>query len=162
MMQPEIKTLETKKLAGKQLQMSFVNNRIPELWRSFMPARKDITNSIGTELYSVEVYDPLFFDNVNPTATFSKWAAVEVTDFSDVPADIETLTIPGGLYAVFLYKGPASAGVQLYQYIYSTWIPASDYQLDHRPHFAVMGEKYKHEDPSSEEEIWIPIKLKES
>jgi AraC family transcriptional regulator len=34
----------------------------------------------------------------------------------------------------------------------------SAFLLDDRPHFAVMGAKYKSEDPSSEEEIWIPIK----
>lgn len=41
-----------------------------------------------------------------------------------------------------------------------TWLPASDYNLDNRPHFEVLGEKYKNNDPTSEEEIWIPIKLK--
>jgi AraC family transcriptional regulator len=30
--------------------------------------------------------------------------------------------------------------------------------LDQRPHVEVMGEKYKNNDPDSEEEIWIPIK----
>jgi hypothetical protein len=31
-------------------------------------------------------------------------------------------------------------------------------KLNKRPHFAKMGEKYKNEDPDSEEELWIPIK----
>jgi AraC family transcriptional regulator len=29
--------------------------------------------------------------------------------------------------------------------------------LDDRPHFEVLGEKYKNNDPTSEKEIWIPI-----
>lgn len=29
-----------------------------------------------------------------------------------------------------------------------------------QPHFEVLGEKYKDNDPTSEEEIWIPIKAK--
>ncbi|HLT33108.1 MAG TPA: GyrI-like domain-containing protein, partial [Aquaticitalea sp.] len=45
-----------------------------------------------------------------------------------------------------------------YQYIYGQWIPNSEYELDDRPHFALMGEKYK--DPESEEEFWIPIRKK--
>jgi hypothetical protein len=28
------------------------------------------------------------------------------------------------------------------------------------PHFEVLGDKYKNNDPSSEEEVWIPIKPK--
>jgi AraC family transcriptional regulator len=75
-----------------------------------------------------------------------------------VPDGMETLTAPGGLYAVFLYQGPANAAPETYQYIFGTWLPTSDYALDNRPHFAVMGEKYKNNDPSSEEELWIPIK----
>ncbi|MEP1984886.1 MAG: GyrI-like domain-containing protein, partial [Maribacter dokdonensis] len=40
------------------------------------------------------------------------------------------------------------------------WIPNSEYQLDGRPHFEVLGAKYKNNDPNSEEEVWIPIKAK--
>jgi AraC family transcriptional regulator len=71
---------------------------------------------------------------------------------------METLNSPRGLYAVFQYKGAASKGAETYQYIYGTWLPESDFLLDNRPHFAVMGEKYKNEDPDSEEEMWIPVK----
>ena len=58
----------------------------------------------------------------------------------------------------FLHRGPASEGMKTYQYIFQTWLPVSGYRLDDRPHFAVMGEKYKKEDPDSEEEIWVPVK----
>ncbi|MFM9945765.1 MAG: GyrI-like domain-containing protein, partial [Bacteroidia bacterium] len=44
--------------------------------------------------------------------------------------------------------------------IYGTWIPNSEYNLDNRPHFEILGEKYKNNHPDSEEEIWIPIKPK--
>ena len=36
----------------------------------------------------------------------------------------------------------------------------SKYSIDNRPHFEIIGEKYKNNDPNSEEEIWIPIKPK--
>jgi AraC family transcriptional regulator len=65
------------------------------------------------------------------------------------------------MYAVFIHKGPASKGPETYNYIFGTWLPGSDYILDSRPHFALMGEKYKNDDPASEEEIWIPVKLKD-
>jgi AraC family transcriptional regulator len=159
-MQPRIETLKEKKLIGKRLTMSFSNNKTFEIWRSFMPRRKEIKNNVSSDLYSIEVYSPLFFDHFDPETEFEKWAAVEVPDFNIVPSSMETITVPTGLYAVFLYKGPASEGTKMYQYIFGTWLPKSDYILGKRPHFALMGEKYKNEDPSSEEELWIPIKPK--
>jgi AraC family transcriptional regulator len=150
--------LSEKKFVGKRIKMSFSDNKTHELWRSFMPGRRQINNIIGMELYSIEVYEKLYFDNFNPKREFDKWAAVEVMNFDRVPDEMETLNSPRGLYAVFQYKGAASKGAETYQYIYGTWLPESDFLLDNRPHFAVMGEKYKNEDPDSEEEMWIPVK----
>jgi AraC family transcriptional regulator len=78
-----------------------------------------------------------------------------------IPKEMEPYLLPEGLYAVFNYKGAASQGANMFRYIFGTWLPASDYLLDNRPHFEILGEKYKNEDPESEEEIWIPIKTKE-
>ncbi|SMO37779.1 GyrI-like domain-containing protein [Solitalea koreensis] len=160
-MQPRIEILTEKKLIGQRMLMSFSSNRTAELWRSFMPRRKEIQNNVGADLYSIQIYEPLFFDSFNPNKEFEKWATVEVADFKSVPAEMEAFTLSGGLYAVFLYKGAASAAGPAFQYIYGTWLPGSVYSLDNRPHFEILGEKYKNEDPCSEEEIWIPLKLKE-
>lgn len=160
MMQPRIETLNETKLVGKKLTMSFADNKTRELWQSFMPRRKEITNIVNNDLYSIEVYFPLFFTDFNPQAEFEKWAAVAVNDFNNVPNDFDTLTIPEGQYAVFIHKGPASEGQKTYGYILQEWLPKSEYILDERPHFALMGEKYKNDDPNSEEEIWIPIRAR--
>jgi len=125
-----------------------------------MPRRNEIDHKAGQDLFSVEVYDPHFFQPFDINREFEKWAAVEVSVLNTLPDKMKSLTIPGGVYAVFLYKGPASEAEKTYRHIFMTWLPASGYLLDNRPHFALMGEKYKHEDPSSEEEIWIPVKLK--
>jgi AraC family transcriptional regulator len=158
-MEPRIETLTAKKLIGKRLVMSLSENKTSALWRSFMPRRKEIQNQIGSELYSLQVYDPAYFSNFNPTREFVKWAAVEVSAVDLVPEEMETFMLPGGLYAVFLHKGAASTGPDTFQYIFGTWLPNSGYELDDRPHFELLGEKYKNDSPDSEEEIWIPIKL---
>jgi AraC family transcriptional regulator len=159
-MLPRIEILQEKKFIGKKIVMSFSENKTFELWKSFMPRRKDIQSIVGSELYSIEVYGPSYFDNFNPTATFEKWAAVEVTHCDILPDSLQTITSPEGLYAVFIHKGLASEGPKTYQYIFSNWLPQSAFELDARPHLAVMGEKYKHDDPESAEELWIPIKNK--
>lgn len=158
-LKPQIQTLSEIKLIGKNVRMSFATNKTQELWRSFMPRRGEITRSIGAELYSVEVYDDTAFSrSFNPATEFEKWAAVQVSDFNTVPDGMNSLTIPGGQYAVFRYKGKPSEAQATYQYIYGKWIPNSEFELDDRPHFALMGEKYKGEHPESEEELWIPVK----
>jgi AraC family transcriptional regulator len=108
----------------------------------------------------MQIYAPSFFNNFSPNTEFEKWAAVEVTNFDTVPDEMATFTLKGGLYAVFLYQGAASAAANTFQYILGPWMSNSEYTLDNRPHFEILGEKYKNEDPSSEEELWIPIKTK--
>ncbi|MGB3588666.1 MAG: GyrI-like domain-containing protein, partial [Tunicatimonas sp.] len=129
-----------------------------ELWQAFMSKRSTITNTIGTAFYSIEVYDNLdFFEQFDPTHEFEKWAAVQARDYEAIPNKMEKLTISTGLYAVFTYQGKSSEFTQFYQNIYGSWLPNSGYQLNDRPHFALMGEKYRNNDSNSEEETWIPV-----
>jgi AraC family transcriptional regulator len=160
-MKAELRTIPDKKLVGKRTRMTLSANQTAELWQSFMPRRKEIRNKLNADLISIEIYDQnLDFKDFNPTTEFEKWATVEVSAFEEIPDKMETFTITGGLYAVFLYKGAANNFGSTFRYIFGTWLPASEFVLDNRPHFEIMGEKYKGNDPTSEEEIWVPIKMK--
>jgi AraC family transcriptional regulator len=158
-MQPKITTIPAKKLIGTSLTMSFANYRIAELWQNFMPRRKDIQYALNADLISMSLYAPNHFTKFSPQREFEKWACVEVIELSEVPDQLQTFTLPAGWYAVFDYQG-TSGDNSIYQYIFGTWLPASEYELDDRPHFEVLGEKYKNNDPASEEEIWVPIRAK--
>ena len=158
-MQPRIEILKEKKLIGIKLTMSLTENKTGELWRGFVPRIKEITNRTTNELISMQVYDPTYYINFNPNKAFEKWATAEVKDFNHVPNNMESFTLTGGQYAVFDYKG-SSNDPSIFQYIFTTWLPNSVYGLDNKPHFEILGEKYKNNDPNSEEEIWIPIKMK--
>lgn len=149
-----------KKLAGKKLVMSLIENKTGLLWKEFMQSRKTITNAKDHFLYSLQVYPENYFKNFNPSNSFTKWALCEVTDHNNIPDGMESFVLPGGSYAVFIHKGPASEGPKVFQHIYSEWLPLSGYQLDQRPHFEKLGEKYKNDTPDSEEEIWIPVSSK--
>jgi AraC family transcriptional regulator len=158
MIEPIIKTISEKKLVGMSLRMSLAENKTFSLWQSFMPRRKEISDALSTDLISMQVYDaPLQAGNVQQL--FDKWAAVEVSNFDKVPEDMNTYTLVGGLYAVFHYKG-LSTDPSIFRYIYREWLPNSNYVLDQRPHFEVLGPRYKNNDPNSEEEIWVPVKLR--
>ena len=158
-LQPKIEAVSEKKLVGMRCTMSFANYKIGDLWQSFMPRRNEISNNLTNDFISLVVYKPSHFENFTPTNNFEKWATAEVASFDNVPGGMEKFVLPGGLYATFSYKG-LNTDHSIFQYILETWLPSSAYVLDHRPHFEILGDKYRNNDPTSEEEICIPIKLR--
>ncbi|CAN5856917.1 hypothetical protein BH11BAC7_BH11BAC7_07400 [soil metagenome] len=157
--EPQIKTVKEKKLIGSHVVMSLAENRVGALWKNFMPRRNEIKNRVSGDLVSMRVYtDDYNFQQINPDMKFEKWATVEVSDFDNVPEGMQIFILPAGLYAVFHYKG-LNTDTKIFEFIFGIWVPGSNYELDTRPHFEVLGEKYKNGDPESEEEIWVPVKL---
>lgn len=160
-MQARIEILREKKLVGKSIIMSLANNKTNELWKWFMSERNQIKNTLGSDLYSMQIYDKsLDFKDFNQNTEFEKWAAIEVADFNTIPDKMGSYTLISGLYAVFVHKGPSNEFQKTFQFIFGQWLPSSEYNLDKRPHFEILGEKYKNNDPNSEEEVWIPIRQK--
>jgi AraC family transcriptional regulator len=160
-MEPRIEKITEKKLVGKRIRATLSNDKIFELWRSFMPRRKAIKNIKSHDLFSLQIYEKgVDIKNFTKDTEFEKWAALEVTEFETIPVDMESYTLAGGLYAVFLHRGAASSGPKTFQYIFEKWLPKSEYIFDYRPHFEILGDLYKNEEPDSEEEIWIPVKHK--
>ncbi len=158
-MTPRFEISNEKKLVGKRLKMSFADYKAGELWKDFLSKRNEICNCANNELISISVYKSKHFEDFKSTDEFDKWAAVEVMDFENVPNEMETFVLPSGLCAVFDYKG-LNTDNSIFKYILGMWLPSSQFTLDDRPHFEVLGDKYKNNDPTSEEEIWIPIKKK--
>ena len=157
-MLPIIQSHPATTLIGKSQAMTFANDLTVAMWQNFMPRRHEIKNRLGEDLYSVQVY-PKNFDFGLHTS-FTKWATVPVNEDTPIPEGMETLQIPEGLYAVFVYKGIPAEAEPFFRYIFTEWLPASKYRLDNRPHFEILGNKYIHNDPNSEETVWIPIVTK--
>src|ERR1700741_626757 len=105
MITPEIKNITAKKLVGKHLSMSLSDNKTMSLFSDFIPKRFEIKNSIGPDIFCLKTYPSDYFRNFSPTATFEKWALMEVNDHNKIPEGMEPFNIPEGLYAVFHYKG---------------------------------------------------------
>lgn len=159
-MNPRITSLAPKNLVGTSLEMSLVNNKTFELFSGFMSRRKQIQNTINDDVYEVLAYDDSYFKDFSPTNPFTKWATLEVSTSNNCPKGMKPYTLEGGLYAVFNYKGSTKDFSQFIGAIFMEWLPSSDYQLDQRAHFNVLGSKYKNNDPNSEEAVWIPIEEK--
>lgn len=159
-MNPSITTIAAKKLIGLSVTMSFANNKTGLLWRTFMPRRNEIQNTLNNDLYSLQLYPDSFAESgFKPDSLFEKWALQEVSSFDHIPDGMQSFILPAGLYAVFHYKG-LSTDTTIFDFIFNTWLPQSDYVLDKRPHFEILGARYKNNDPASEEDIYIPVKPK--
>lgn len=158
-MNPTITTFPTKKFIGNNMIFTYSTYRIFELWNSFMKRRNEIKNQKGTDYFNIQI-NPENFD-FNPNTSFVKWAAVEVLDFKNIPDGMESLEIQEGLYAIFHYVGSNQNAADFFNKIYTEWLPNSEFEFDNRPQFEILGTKYKNDDATSEEDIYIPIKRKE-
>ena len=103
-MKPRLEILPLKKLIGKHLRMTLNQDKTFDLWHSFMPFRKEIKNCRSNDLICLVVYeDPLGLKHITRDTEFDKWAAVEVSVSESIPDGMETYTLNGGLYAVFIH-----------------------------------------------------------
>jgi len=155
--EPRFEQLVTTKLVGICLEMSRSNDQTSQLWRNFMPCRASVLNRTNANFMSMQIYPNGPIQIADPAAKLIKWAAVEVEDFSSLPDSMERYTLGGGLYAVFDHNGPAT-DLSTVMYIFSEWLPQSNYVLDDREHFEVLPADYKALDPNAHEEFWIPVK----
>lgn len=155
MQYPRFCEVVSQQLRGHSVLMSHNSNQTQALWSGFRRQQKQYFPHDPDYFYSVNVYPANYFETFNPDMPFVKHALVsaEYAGNTDLPWDI--FELPGGLYAVFSHKGPDTS---IFQYIYSTWLPSSGYQLDDRPHFEKMPASYVPGHPESEEEIYIPIR----
>ena len=154
-MNPTIKTIGQKHVIGLQGSMHHGQmDNIISLWKKFMPNKFKVTSTLNEELIALQNYKD--FSNTN--LAFDIWACAEVSDLNNIPEGLSGLTIPAGEYAVFVLKG-MDAGT-LYREILSDWLPNSGFEVDSRPHFQVMGKRYINNSDKSEEDVYLPIKLK--
>lgn len=151
--------IPSKRFIGYSIKTSLANDQTVKIWKQLMPRLKEISNAVSADLYSLQEYEFTSFQDFTPFTEFKKYALVEVKDFENIPEGFEKFELKAGKYAVFNHKGTAEEFAKTSQFIFGEWLPKSEFELDDRPHFSVMGDKYfGHENPESEEEIWIPIK----
>ena len=158
---PEIRQIEPRKLVGMRETMSLTVDKTFELFRSFGPRTKEIQDRVSSNTYCARIYrGGIDMESFTPNTVFEKWAAVEVSNFENVPAGLEPLIIPAGAYAVFVHKGPASTFFQTSEPLFRKWLETSDFELDERPHFEILGVGYRPDNQDAEEEIWFPVRTR--
>ena len=145
---------------GKFIQSPINTAATQELWKSFMPLRKQI-NAISEELFSVIVptEDTRKSGQLTMHSTVDKWAAVEVDPSYPTPENLDRLIIPAGDYLSFEYVGRASDYGPFIGNIHGNILPQNGFAFDMRPQFEVMGAEYLgHDNPNSRETLYVPVR----
>ena len=158
-MEPRIEQIDEKYFIGMSIEMSLVENKTFQLFSTFMPRKKEILNYKNHDVFDLIIYPEGYFLKFNPTTNFKKHALVEVPNFDNTPEGMEQFTLPSGKYVVFTIKGHIP-NPEIFNYIYSTWLPNSEFNLDDRPHFDILSEKVQQKSPDANQELWIPVSLK--
>ncbi len=98
----------------------------PKLWHeTFAPRMREVQGYNNTAYGISEVVDC-------QSGIFDYWAAVPADRDAVVPAGMEALDLPAGLYAQCRVESLADI-LAAYDFIYSTWLPA---QTDFTPDYA--------------------------
>jgi AraC family transcriptional regulator len=127
---------------------------IPLLWQRFVPYLGKIPGRIGSVTYA-----PLF-DHGDGSTDFDYLAGVEVSDASEVPAELRVMRIPAFTYAVFPHHHHVSRLKDTMSAIWRDWLPIWGH---HQPGKDVpnMIEFYsEHFNPRTGTggmEVWVPI-----
>lgn len=145
---------------GVCAEASFATNGevTPRLAKQFMPRLNELQSRTDSFRLSLQKYNNFNFEKFSPTTPFEKWIGVEVANIESVPAGMNAIEINTGNYLVIDFKGNIPEFITQWQYIHSTWLPASEFELDDRPHFERLSTSYNPMEEVNEEEIWIPVK----
>ena len=144
---------------GKPLLVAGLNARytcesskaIPAQWQRFQPHIGNIPGQIGGTAYGV-------CHNGDDAGNFDYICGVEVSDFSELPGELNRVRIPAQRYAVFSHRDHISTIRRTFNTIWSKWLPESGHEAADAPHFERYTEDFDPQKGTGGVEIWIPIK----
>ncbi|XEC96750.1 GyrI-like domain-containing protein [Paenibacillus tarimensis] len=131
-----------------------------KLGSTFMGRRSEIMEcSNSKEVFGVstdpEKYDP----DMN---AFEFFVGVKVPSLHQIPEGMVVRKIPANTYVQFTFKGTADKAGSIHNYLYSTWLKQSEYELCDRYNIEVYDDE-RNQGPESEESITdlcFPIRKK--
>jgi predicted transcriptional regulator YdeE len=124
---------------------------IPQMWQALGPRTGEIANMADdTAAYGISA------NMDRDTGEFDYVAGFEVSSARDLPQGMVAFGVPAGRYAVFTTTLPKIG--ETFHNAYNTWLPQSGHQPTGGPEFEVYDEQFDPQDPTSEFDLYIPIK----
>jgi AraC family transcriptional regulator len=150
-MEPQLITKPAFTVIGLLLHTRPMSPDIPALWDKFVPRMSEIPcPASGHASYGVMRR----FDQA--TGMFDYMAGNPVTQVAGLPSGMTRWDLSAHTYAVL--ETTLSGIGETMNYLYSTWLPMSNYQAVDAPSFERYGEAFSPDNPVVE--IYVPIKQK--
>ncbi len=150
--EPRFENGNTLLIAGIGARYTFETNQgIPFQWQRFRPYIGNVPSQVGYTTYGVCC-------NGDTAGSFEYVAGVEVSDFSDLPAELTRVRIPEQRYAVFTHRDHISTMRSTVYTIWNKWLPASGVELADAPNFERYTEEFNPEAGTGVVEIWLPVR----
>ncbi len=126
--------------------------QIPAQWQAFFEAGYDIANAIPGAMYGVSI-------SGSPEG-FRYGVGLAVNKVASIPEGTCEMVLSGGDYAVLRAKGPVSDLPQHFDWMFSTWLPGSEYGQRE----GAVFERYPDDPDNTPDmmryEIWVPVRHK--
>ena len=144
---------------GKPMLIAGVNERygvqsganIPAQWQSFVPRIGTVPKQVGRMAYGL-IY------NGDDDGNYDYMCGVEVSDYSQLPSDLDRLRVPACKYAVFHHGGHISGIWSTWNTIWSKALPESGFELADAPIFERYGEEFHGRAGTGGVDLFVPIK----
>jgi AraC family transcriptional regulator len=131
-------------------------NDLSNEWNRLLKEAHTIQNKIQPERY----YQVQYWSDNQELGGMFFFTGTEVTAVSDLNPLFVVKTLPKGRYLRFIHKGLSNKVGYTYQYIYTQFLPDTEYKLTRPFNYEYYGEKYKGPyNEQSESEIYIPVEL---
>lgn len=144
---------------GKPMLIAGMNERyatncggnIPAQWQSFTPRIGTVPKQVGRTAYGL-IY------NGDDDGNYDYMCGVEVSDYSQLPSDLDRLRVPACKYAVFHHAGHISGIRSTWNTIWSRALPESGFELADAPIFERYGEEFDGHAGTGGVDLFVPIK----
>ncbi|WP_027086600.1 AraC family transcriptional regulator [Cohnella panacarvi] len=154
-MEPRVTVRDSFKVVGMKVETKMADDKIPELWQKFIPRMNEIKHRMNNyDMYGISEYSDNYVDE-----WFTYWACVPVEHVDDIPAGMEIKTVSSAQYVVVTHKGKLDSMGNAFDYIHTSWLQNSGYELAESDGFELYGERFLGGDnEDSETDIYIAIK----
>jgi len=163
---PQIKLVETSYTVGAgailpnplSQRLQYLND-VEKLWKQFGPRIPDIENGIAD--IKVGFIDDLIFlkkPHIYDDSVYFA-ACISVSNPEALPKGLSVFCLPKGLYAIFSYRGYHEPTQYMIDYVYSTWLPKSNFERNDGPEWTCLDHRNQPLDPKNSEVLYyLPIR----
>ena len=134
------------------------HQNIPALWQRLQPHLGNVPGQVfaGGGGKGGRTFGVCY--NMDDDGNFDYLAGVEVSGFSDLPAEFARLRIPSRRYAIFTHREHVSTMHNVEMTIWTKWLPESGYEAVDAPYLEYYGEEFDGRTGLGGYQIWIPVK----